>query len=267
MVSRAVSAFMSSPILDVEVDAPLATASELMRTHGISCLLVTGRDGPAGVVSRTDLLKVAQVRRRLVGSGALLELPAMCVGDVMTHTVQAVDQDAPLAEAARHMIDKHVHRVFVRDGEKLVGVFSTKDAMRAVLQARISAPISSYMSSPVISVDGTEQLGAAVDKLSQAGVAGVVVLDVGRAIGLFTQEEALESRQQPLTSAVEEAMTQSMVCLPMDTPLFRAAGFAVATRARRVLAIEHHHVRGILTGLDFVRALLPEDPTAAVQAG
>jgi predicted transcriptional regulator len=252
-----VSDFMTTPVLDVAVDAPLAVADELMRAHSVSSLLVTGRDGPAGVISRTDLLQVARVRRRLVGSRASLELPAMCVGDVMSRTLHSVAPDAPASEAARSMIDRHIHRVFVREREQMVGVFSTKDAMRALLQARIAAPISAYMSSPALSVEATDSVGAAIDRLAAARVAGLVVMDVGRAVGLFTQEEALESREQPLETSVEEVMTQSLVCLPTDTPMFRAAGFAIATRARRVLAIEHHQVRGILTGLDFTRALQP----------
>jgi predicted transcriptional regulator len=259
---------MATPVLDVAIDAPLAVANDLMRDHSVSSLVVTGRDGPAGVISRTDLLQVARVRRRLVGSSASLELPAMCVGDVMTPTLHVVAPDAPASEAARVMMDRHIHRVYVREGEKIVGVFSTKDAMRVLLQARITAPISAYMSSPALSVEVTDSVGTAIDRLASARVAGLVVMDVGRAIGLFTQEEALESREQPLETAVEEVMTQSLVCLPTDTPIFRAAGFAIATRARRVLAIEHHQVRGILTGLDFTRALVDEHlPPAESAAG
>jgi CBS domain-containing protein len=111
------------------------------------------------------------------------------------------------------------------------------------------------MSAPILAVETTTELGSAIERLSTAGVAGLVVLEDGRAVGLFTQVEALEARELPLFTPVEEAMTQSLVCLPVDTALFRAAGFTLATRARRVLAVEHHHVRGILTGLDFARAL------------
>jgi predicted transcriptional regulator len=253
-----VSQFMTAPVVDVAIDAPLAAAHDLMRAHSVSSLLVTSRSGPSGVLSRTDVLQVARVRRRLIGSRASLELPAMCVGDAMSRSLHTVAAEAPVEEAARSMIDRHIHRVFVREGDQIVGVFSTKDAMGALLRARIAAPISGYMSSPVLSVEATDPVGAAVDRLASARVAGLVVMDAGRAIGLFTQEEALESRDQPLETSVEEVMTQSMVCLPTDTPLFRAAGFAVATRARRVLAIEHHHVRGVLTGLDFTLALIEE---------
>ena len=248
--------FMSSPVLEINVDASLDDAHELMRANGVSCLLATGRDAlPTGVVSRTDLLQVAHVRRRIVGGRVALELPAMCVGDVMTRKLISVEKDATASEAARRMVENHIHRVFVRDGERLTGVFSTKDAMRAVIKARIAAPISEFMSKPVISVESDESLGKVVDQLARAGIAGVVVMEVGRVVGIFTQEEALEAREQPLTVPVEEHMTQSMVCLASDTSLFRAAGFSIATRARRVLAVEHHHVTGILTGLDFARAI------------
>jgi CBS domain-containing protein len=260
MTTPTVSAFMSSPVIAVGIDDPLTAANDLMQKHSVSCLVVSGRAGPAGVVTRTDLLLTAGMHRRVFGGPSTLELPSGRVGDVMTAPLISVPLDASLAEACSLMVDRHIHRVFVRDGSWLVGVFSTKEAMRAVLQARLATPISEWMSTPVLSVEATDTLAVAMDRLAEAAVAGLVVMDSGRAIGMFTQEEALESRRQRGILPVEEAMTQSLVCLPPDTPLFRAAGFTIATRARRVLAVEHHQVRGILTGLDFARALLPAHP-------
>jgi CBS domain-containing protein len=256
-----VSGFMSSPVHFVDASALLADAHDLMSKHAMSCVAVIGRDRqPAGVVTRSDLLKVAHVRRWVVGSRTLLDLPAMCVGDVMTTTLVSVASDTPASAAAREMVDRHIHRVFVRDGDQLVGVFSTTDAMRVSLAARVADPLSSWTSSPILSVETTDELGRVIERLSYAGVGGLVVMEGGRAVGLFTQVEALEARELPLWTPVEEAMTQSMVCLPLDTALFRAAGFAVATRARRVLGVEHHEVRGIMSGLDFARAIAAAQP-------
>jgi CBS domain-containing protein len=257
MTTPTVSAFMSSPVIAVGLDDPLTEANDLMQEHSVSCLAVTGRGGPSGVVTRTDLLLTAGIHRRVFGRPPTLELPKGRVRDVMTASLISVPPDASLAETCSLMVDRHIHRVFVRDGSWLVGVFSTKEAMRAVLEAGIATPISEWMSTPVLSVEATDTLAVAIDRLAEAAVAGLVVMDSGRAIGMFSQEEALESRRQDATQPVEQAMTQSMVCLPPDTPLFRAAGFTIATRARRVLAVEHHQVRGILTGLDFARALMP----------
>jgi hypothetical protein len=46
-----------------------------------------------------------------------------------------------------------------------------------------------------------------------------------------------------------------MICVPLATPLFRAAEQAFATRARRVLVVDGQGVQGILTGLDFARVV------------
>jgi CBS domain-containing protein len=74
-------------------------------------------------------------------------------------------------------------------------------------------------------------------------------------VGLFTQREALEARAAPPEATVETFMTPALLCLQHGTPLHRAAALAVATRARRVLALDGRHVVGMLTGLDFCRAL------------
>jgi hypothetical protein len=50
-------------------------------------------------------------------------------------------------------------------------------------------------------------------------------------------------------------MTQALLCLPARTPLFRAAGFALATRARRICATSERRVRGVVTGIDFARVI------------
>ena len=259
---------MSSPAHTVATADDVSLVDRLLSGRHMSAVLVVGKDGlPAGVVTRTDLLEIARARVKLVGSKATLELPEIAVGDIMTREVITIGPETSVADAARLLVERHIHRVFVGDAKHIKGVFSTTDAIRAVMDARIETPISAYMTSPALSTQATDPISQAIEALSQAGVAGVVVLDVDRAIGLFTQVEALEARDLPTTTPVEEVMTQSMVCLPADTPMFRAAGFTFSTWARRVLATDHHHVRGILTGLDFARACAGlHDPERGVAA-
>jgi CBS domain-containing protein len=251
--------YQSSPVHSVGIDDDVTEADRLMREQRVSCLLVRGRSGQAaGVISHSDLLQLARVRARLTGKPALLELPAMCAGDAMTVKVISTTPGATIAEAAREMVSRGIHRLFVLDGDQPVGVLSTKDIMRAVLDAKLELPIERLMSTPVVTVGAAEPLGKAVEALSRARVAGVVVTEDGVPVGVFTQVEALEARDLAATAKVEDAMTQSMLCLPVKTPIYRAAGNAVTTRARRVLAVEDHKIRGILTGLDFARAAAGE---------
>ncbi len=266
LFERPVSEYMSAPVCVVSADDTAEDANKIMSEKRISCLAVVGRDGmPAGVVSRSDLLRVARAMVFATGSPTALQLPSMCVGDLMTPHFYSVTPKSTLIDAAQMMVEKRIHRVFVVDGTKPVGVCSTKDLMRAVMDAKIQTPISAMMTVPVVTVESSSLLSDAVATLSRARISGVAVMENGVPVGIFTQEEALAARDRPGQSPVDESMSQALLCLPVTTPMFRAAGFTISTRARRVLAIDHHHVQGILTGLDFARCILPPPPTVEVK--
>jgi predicted transcriptional regulator len=146
--------------------------------------------------------------------------------------------------------------VFVIDGSNLVGVISTRDVMMAVRDKGVKSPISNWMSSPAFTVDAHEQLSEATDRLRRAHVTGLVVVEDGWPIGLFTQREALESSEAPHYTRVDAAMSASMLVLDESTLLHRAAAQASELHVRRVIAVRSREVSGILTGFDFARAAI-----------
>jgi CBS domain-containing protein len=240
-------------------DEDLETCDARMREHGISSLLVVGRDGEAaGVFSRADVLRIGHVYSKAAGRAAFAALPRIGVGDAMTWGVAGIGLGDTIEEAARRMVADRVHRLYVIEDGHPRGVIGTKEIMRAVLDRRLAGPIAGFMSAPVITVDVHDTLEEAVTKLEGSGISGLVVVEDAAPVGIFTQAEALEARSLRRTSPVEEAMSQALLCLPVTTPLHRAAGFTLSTRARRIVCVEHRHMRGIMTGLDFARALAPE---------
>lgn len=56
----------------------------------------------------------------------------VCVGDWMNQSVISVTPDADLRELCRVMADERIHRVFVVDGRRLVGVVSALDVVAHV---------------------------------------------------------------------------------------------------------------------------------------
>jgi CBS domain-containing protein len=168
--------------------------------------------------------------------------------------VFTVAPSTSIAEAARHMLDQRIHRVYLEVNGRLTGVLSTKDVMRAILQQRLVTPISHFMTSPVLAVDHTASLGEATELLRRNEHQGLVVMVGGEPAGIFTQVEALEARDRDPATPVEQAMGYSMLRLPRTTPVYRAAGQALAMRVRRILAMEGEHCRGILTGINLAGA-------------
>lgn len=263
-----VSLYMSQPLAAVPEGATLVEVEEALFARKVSCVPVVDKAGRCtGVISRTDLLRIGRVEAKRKGDGRkLLALPEMRAADVIKAEAVTITQDTPVSEAARLMVKSHIHRVFVRDaleqkpnGERhrLLGVFSTKEVLAAIRDKRETLPISDYMASPVFTIPSTATLALATDRLAKAHVSGLVVVNEDEwPIGIFSQAEALESRDLPPETQIEDVMNYAMLCLDARTPLFRAAGHAHATRARRVLAIEDRKVKGILTGIDFASAAM-----------
>lgn len=251
-----VSDFMTAPVHTVRDSTPIDQVERRMAEHRISCLPVVDVAGrTVGVVTRFDLLRVGRLRARTAGTEALLDLPRTAVRSIARRRLISVPPEASLAEAARLMGERRVHRVLVLEGERLVGVLGTREVMRAVAAARLEAPLASHHTTPLVTVSVGDPIALATDRLARSRITGVVVLDEGRPIGLFADCEALEARDRPSDSPVEDAMSTALLCLPLGTPLHRAAEAAWTTKARRVLTVDDRRAVGILTGSDFVRAL------------
>ena len=247
------SLYMSAPVHAVAPSDDLDTAHRRLAELRISSLAVTEGDRIVGVVSRTDLLRVGRRQAGMRGKAALLTLPKRPVSTVMTREVIAFDVDEPVTTAATAMVGRHLHRVFALDDGALAGVLSTKDIMLAIRDRRVRDPIATYMSTPVFTVRAEEPIALATERLERAHVTGLIVVEDEWPVGVFTQVEALEARDSPRDTPVEEAMSPALLCLDSDTRMHRAAAQAAATRVRRVVAVEHRQMRGILTGLDFTR--------------
>ena len=142
----------------------------------------------------------------------------------------------------------------VQEGHPL-GVLSSRDLLRAVHEARLERPLSSIMSSPVRTVSVSDPVAVATDRLAEAGVQGLVVVEDGWPVGVFSQTEAMAAHHAPRTDLVEEHLCAAMLCLAQSLPIHRAAKLALGTRARRILACEGRELVGIASALDFVRVV------------
>lgn len=239
----------------VRVDTPLTVVLGRLDDLAISALLVRDREGrAAGTISRSDLLRVGRERAKTLGTPLLLDIPEGTAGDAMTEGVVSVSAEAPLAEAARRMAGAHIHRVFVQEKAELVGVVTTREILRELSDKQIATPISALMHAAVVVVRTDDTLAVAVERMQEAVIHGIVVVDRHWPVGIFAQEQALAARFAPADESVEHWMSLGFHLLPMDLPAHRAAAQMLETNARRLLAMDAQNIRGILTELDVARA-------------
>lgn len=63
-----------------------------------------------------------------------VEERAFTVRDVMTPVIHQVSVTASAAEAARLMIDQHIHRLVVTEGKEPVGIITSMDLLKVVAE-------------------------------------------------------------------------------------------------------------------------------------
>jgi CBS domain-containing protein len=246
-----VTEYMTSPVETIRIGESLVAANELFSAQGISALGVVSDEGELkGVVSRTDILHAA-----VYTHGETFRVPDRPVEEIMKSPALSVSPDTHLSNAAKLMIQNHVHRIFVTSEGRPMGVVSTRDLMRAVREKRIKTPISEIASGSVVKVKADDPVALAVDRLDLSNKHGLVVVESDFPVGIFDQSCALDSRRLPPQTAVEHAMNVRILILPAELALSRAAEQALSMNVRRILIENDRGVTGIVGGLDFARVM------------
>lgn len=145
---------MSRNVVSARPDMPVAEAIGLMLDKGISGLPVVEADGSVvGILTEGDLLRRSETgtqKRRgrwlelLLGPGRLageyVRTHGRVVGELMTREVVAVAEDTPLDQVVGLMEENRVKRLPVLRGDKLVGIVSRADLLRALRHSLGGAP-------------------------------------------------------------------------------------------------------------------------------
>jgi predicted transcriptional regulator len=236
------------------VDTPVEQLARTMQARSISGLPILDTKGSVvGVVTRTDLIKLGLLQAGRRPTSSVMSLPHRRASDVMTHGSVEVESTMSLRYAARMMIDNEIHRVFVTEHGKLAGVICAVDFAMAVRDAKLDAPVSSVMTSPIITIDIHETLDAAVVLLDRAHVTGLIVTDEAQPIGMFTQTNALASRALPRSTPLEATYDAAVICLPAEMKLHRVASHVSDLQVRRVVVCQARDPVGIVSATDFAR--------------
>jgi CBS domain-containing protein len=125
------------------------------------------------------------------------------VSAVMTDDVPIVPPDTPATEAAGHLRRADVHAVVVV-GDGVEGIVTESDIVAVVAEGGGNPTVDSFMSSPVASISPTTPVGLAADRMRDAGVTRLAVVngaasgssavrtesdDGGRPLGLVTRAD------------------------------------------------------------------------------
>jgi len=258
--STPVREYATSPLISVRPETPLVDVHEVLLEHDISAVAVVDERGELkGILSTTDLLREARIELTAPRELARITPPPRAARDLMRRDVITVDEEAPIRDAAGEMVKHRIHRVVVLRRGAPAGVLSTRDAMCAVAHERIDTPLEQVMTALVQTIDEQDTIRTAIQRLDDANVHGLVVVDGRWPVGVFTHTEAIHARALPpmfLDSPVERVMSYETIFLDVKTPLHRVASHAISMHVRRIMAVHSRELRGIVSGFDMLRVML-----------
>jgi CBS domain-containing protein len=142
---------MNSELLTVPEDMTVAELAQFLVENEISGVPVQNATGHlVGVVSLSDVARSLTGRDEAVLThgdsdyylrsweerfnaediaGLRVAESDETVGEIMTPSVLAVDEEMPISKVAARMIDSRIHRLLVTRDHKVVGILSTTDLL------------------------------------------------------------------------------------------------------------------------------------------
>lgn len=184
-----VKQLMTTEVVSVGPGQPVKEAARIMVDSAVSGLPVIDADGKlVGIVTEADFVAGEAGRRADNRAGLLRFLlnrqtvgdEELTVSDLMTRDVITVGPDSDHAEAARLMDREGVKRLLVTDNDRVVGIISRADMLRAFTRSdeEITTEIKDHLMRDVLwidparvrveSVDGNVMLDGELENRSDA---------------------------------------------------------------------------------------------------
>ena len=112
------------------------------------------------------------------------------VADVMTHSVRTIAKETTASAVARLFAENHIGSAVVVDPETgdLIGIVTESDIMHQVATDAdvTSVPVSSFITTPVITISSTESIHAAATLMKEHSIRRLPVVDGDDLVGVLT---------------------------------------------------------------------------------
>ena len=116
------------------------------------------------------------------------------VADLMAADVLAVEAGASLTAAVGSMEERRVGAVLVLDGERLVGVFTERDVLRAVAQGLTpDATVGDWMTHSPETIEPDETAEHAAVLMIHGGFRHLPVVAAGKVVGILSIRDLMRA--------------------------------------------------------------------------
>ena len=241
MFKRRVGELAKRPHI-MPADATVTQAADLMVRADISCLAAVTGAKVVGFLTERELVRHLDVDLD----------PATPIRDILSRGGIGIPKDLGVDEAIKRMLERRERHLPVVDaGGSLLGLVTDKELVDALAVDFMveSVDCRALMRADPVCMDPGQTVRTALDRMRQKNVGCVLVVEGGKAAGIFTERDALRAimgQPERLADTVATYMSGPVVCVPVDAMVYKVILFMRQKGVRRLAVVEDD---GSLAGL------------------
>jgi CBS domain-containing protein len=264
-MTKLVKDLMHPGIITCKPSASLGQVAVLLNQHQVHALFVTDRDGRImGIISDFDLMAGEWLSSDSESLAAMRNLTA---ADLMTHPVDSVEANIPLAEAVNLLAEKIVSRLLVTENGKPVGIISLSDFVASIAHEVKTKreTVGDVMSDAILVCRGKTPVVSAARAMTSAGWRSVLVVDSkGKILGVVSGYDLLRfvkegaDNKQVVRDVMHPALT-----IDIQASLREAADLMIQNHYHRLVVIDKDNPDafplGAISSFDIVAEMASPD--------
>lgn len=239
-MSKLVKDLMHPGILTCKPTATLGQVAVLLNQNNVHALFVTDRDGRImGVISDFDLMAGEWLSSDPESLAIMRKLTA---ADLMSHPVDSIEANIPLAEAVDQFIEKHVSRFLVTENGKPIGIISLSDFVASIASEIKSKreKVGDVMSHAILVCRGKTPAASAARAMTSAGWRAVLVVDInGKILGVVSGHDLLRFVKEGVGEKliVRDVMHPALT-IDINASLREAADMMIQNHYHRLVVVD-----------------------------
>jgi len=238
--------YMTAYPITVEPQVPLSKAIELMVERDFGNLVISSGDIPKGILTEREII------RAVAESQNLKELTT---NDVGYQPFSRLELGATILDAA-HLMKKTKSRLLVFDDDKIVGIVTVSDLLRAFLKIKTETSIDNIISTNIQKCNKTDSIIHAV-KLMHENRVGSIIIEGMNGHGIFSERDLLNllySNDFQFHMEVGKYSSLPMITADHKIKINQAAGIMASNNIKRLGITKDDSLIGVITARDLLDA-------------
>src|SRR5574338_211004 len=249
-----VANYMTPYPIKVPKSSSFGDVANIMANHGIGNVVVMHIKNPVGIVTERELIQCAATRSS--------DFYNVQLSEIGYQKFTRIEPTMSVLKAAKTMIKKRT-RLLVFDGNKMVGIITASDMLRALRKTDESPKIDKVISTKVYSCSHKDSILAVIKTMNRKKIGSVVIGN--KNTGVFTERDLLThvfANNIDLSSPVGGYATYPLLTAKYGISALEAASIMGQNNIKRLGLTKNGALAGIVTARDIVDAYQSTYPTS-----